>query len=124
MATNWAAKIPSIRKAIADKGRPVTLVRRSTTIDADNPLQIATAPEKVSSIAVFVPLGGGLGMSQVKADQFKSCDASCLLAPIDADEVDEFDTLEDGDAEWEIVVSDKLQPGDTPLLYFLGLKRA
>lgn len=126
MAYDYTDDVAFARQEIAEYGRPVTLLKQpSGAADPNNPLAGPSgAVESVPTVAAFVyPTGlTNLGMGTVSVELFKHCDAIALIANIDGHDVSEFDQLDDGDRTYAIDEVKTFKPGDTVLLYYVGVR--
>lgn len=125
---DYVSELPGIRADIQDAGRPVRIGRRSDAVNAADPLgPPLLAAEETQTYAVFVPITGmqRWGMAMDRAEGLRMADATCVLAPPESDPTpDQCHYLKDGETTYEIVAAEIFQPGDTPLLYYLGLSRS
>ncbi|MBA3352278.1 MAG: hypothetical protein H0U23_07625 [Blastocatellia bacterium] len=131
MAFDWSDDIAGALEDIAEFGRVVSFVKfKTTTADPDKPLEGPAAPivealvTGVSALFVEPSSVVRLGSSTSSEGLWKS---SLKIALVGYDGVNDwgiFDRLTDTDlTEWKIQHVDKLQPGSTPILFFVGLAR-
>jgi hypothetical protein len=125
---DYARVLASAIKAIDKTGREVTISAMASAIDPTDPMGPATAsallPQTVK--ATFVQPSGidRLGISTKKRELFRECEQIALVAGIEGVALDDYDTLTDSDTmEWSIMATERLQPGDVVLLYYIGVAR-
>lgn len=130
------------QRLIEENGRNVTLFKKDRTpANAAEPWRgpDLTAPDPAAGIgpvtvAFVPPTGGGFGKLlfdsdetlRVKIDQvglLATDSVLDLVPPRTAAEVEQSDTLRDGTRVYKIVSVGHLQPGDTSLMFVLGLKQ-
>ena len=111
-------------------GRTVTFLQLNPTpADPAMPWRGATDPEAAPPVtqeasAVFVApaSASALGMSSNLAlDALVQRSQAILIAAAGAVPLENFQEVVDGNRTWRIVGTEKLQPGNTALLYFVGL---
>jgi hypothetical protein len=136
MAFDYSGLAQSAEDLIARFGRQVTAIKLSRTPDdGDKPWrgdqQAHTDPaETVDLMAVDVeaPTGANLakwGFAVTQEDETRRFDRSLLIAarPLEGKKLEEFDAVDDGGTRYRVSRAFVLQPGDTRLLYGLGLAR-
>lgn len=130
MAYDYTDDVAFAQEMIAEFGRAVVMVRASATPgDATKPLHgPSAAPTRVTDVmAAFVELSSvqRLGAATTTGPGFwKEATKVMLIAPDGTNDFTTFTAVEDDDGnEWKITMADAFKPGDTVLLYFVGVKR-
>lgn len=115
-------KLAATAKRLIEKnGRTVTVQQQAVTAaDASMPWRATPTPAAVSVTgkAVFVD-SASLGITYVNEDNVKRGVQVALFAASNDgnNELEAFDTIEDGTRTWKITNAEVLQPADTRLLY-------
>lgn len=129
MARDWTSAINLANRLIELNGRPVQFVQNTQTVaDTDRPWRntAATGDDVIQTLnAVFVPDGAGLGFKAMGTNLFREAEQICIVAPeLDAayDLAEYHQVVEANSRSWRFTGVKKLQPGDTALLYIIGLK--
>lgn len=129
MARDWTPVINLANRLIANNGRPVQFVKniQQASADPDKPWR-STSAETTDEIrtlnAVFVPDGAGLGFDTTDSDLFRQADQVCIVAPelgATYDLTTYHQIIEANSRTWRFSGVMKLQPGDTALLYIIGM---
>ena len=127
--------IATTAKRLVDKfGRSVTFRRldRTTLDDAAKPWRGTATPRTtldatVTAIAVIVPPSSAsrLGLTTRDNELIKRSEQIMIVAlgATSTDDLSTFDEVLDGTQLWKITTVETLKPGDTTLLYFVGVKR-
>lgn len=116
---NYDSLVTTALEQIADKGRTVTL--RSVGEGAFNPATMTFtggANSDRSVKAVFT----SFKTAEIDGSIILQGDKKVLIADIES-RPDNTDILVDGDDEYKILNVETVQPGDTPLLYKLQVRR-
>lgn len=127
MAYDYSRAVKSAQAKIADKGRTVSFGKvASGAIDAANPLAAPTdiAPDPVTTMAVFVEVSSvaQFGFNVTATGLFKNAQKALLVAADGVNDYLTFDTVTDTDGSvWKVVAATALQPGDTVILYAIGV---
>jgi hypothetical protein len=116
---------------IADAGRDVTVNRyRQTPADAAKPWRgpssPTTTPDATTTVkAVFVSPGGApsLGLKAIDVDLMKRTEEICLIGPGATYDLGTANEVVDGGVHKRVLFVETLKPGDTVLLYVLGVAR-
>lgn len=122
MAYDYSRAVALAHKMIYKFGRSITL-RQFDDAGADSvnpPVKAA-----VNAMAAFVEPSSltRLGMRAVARDLFKDCSEIALVAPpMTGDDLRNFHVIDDDAKTSKIVVVDLFKPGDTAVLYFVGVK--
>jgi hypothetical protein len=127
---DWTPVINLANRLITRNGRPVQFVQnvQQAAADPDKPWRgtSAQATDNIQTLnAVFVPDGAGLGFNSTDNDLFRTSEQICIVAPelgAAYDLADYHQVVEANSKEWRFNGVMKLQPGDTILLYIIGLK--
>lgn len=127
MAYDYTDDVAFAVEMVEEFGRGVQFVTLSETRDDANPLAGSTTQPTVSDPipAVFVAIAGlnELGASAEIRDLLKAYEQTCLVAPSTTDyEACQLIRESDG-GEWKIGRVLKFMPGDTALLYYIGVNR-
>lgn len=124
---NYAPIVPRVQAKIAQYGRNVSFIKRSVDTPINDPLAGPQSADIISASVpcVFVPLTGlaELGIKVTKQDAFKTSTQVGLLAPSAINYAEQTFIIDSMGGTWKIDVVDALAPGDTPLLYFIGVSR-
>lgn len=117
------ADFAALAKRLIDlKGRSVTLVKQGNTpLDTDQPWRGRSeyAQAEVTGMAVFTSLDAQ------NQDNVKRADQYMLFAASNAGgyNLEEFDTVLDGDQTWKIVSTRVIGPDGNRILYKFGVTR-
>lgn len=129
MARDWTSVITLANRLITRNGRPVQFVQNVQTIsDTDKPWRnaAATGDDIIQTLnAVFVPDGSGLGFDAKDNNLFREAEQIAIVAPELAstyDLAEYHQVVEANGREWRFSGVKKLQPGDTILLWIIGMK--
>ncbi len=133
MAIDYSVMSALAQTLIAANGRAVTFVKQDRTpADAAVPWRGAAAPTatpgatELAGSAVFVPPSSvaSLGMSTKASDLVKRSEAIMMvgLGPTATADLSDYDEVVDGASRWRIVGVEKLAPGSTTLLYYVGVE--
>ena len=121
------------QRLVSENGRTVTIVQLSK--DLDDPTKDwrgkhdprANPEDSISATAVFVDPASfsSLGFKTDAREEVKRSEQIALVAlgSGTVKDLTTFDEVQDGDINWSIIFSEKLQPGSQVLLFTLGLKR-
>jgi hypothetical protein len=127
-AYDYSRAVATAQRLIARYGRLVALQGVSAgPADANNPLAgPAAAPDPIQGVpAAFVDPASlrGLGISARMSALFADCTQIALVAPVSGlPGFGDMKFLTDSDnSEWKINVIDTLKPGETVVLYFIGV---
>lgn len=128
-AFDYSRPLATAQRLIERFGRRVTLQGVSDgPSDPNNPLgSPAAAPAPVAGIpATFVQpsslntLGFGARITELFADATQVA----IIAPVSGIDLDEVRFLIDNDGtKWKVTYIEKLKPGETTILYFIGVAR-
>lgn len=130
MARDWTSVINLANRLIERNGRPVQFVQnvKQAAADPDKPWRKTSAlgTDTIQTLnAVFVPDGAGLGFEAMDTNLFREAEQICIVAPeLNAtyDLAEYHQVVEANSRSWRYTGVKKLQPGDTALLYIIGLK--
>lgn len=123
---DYAELVAVAQELIEGTGRLVTFRNLpSTPANVNQPWKPAAgAPVLANSFATFVPASSaqemGLGVSD--SELFRRAEQVCLVPPGAADLLSFQEVLDNGSV-WRIEWIEVLRPGDTVLLYIMGVKR-
>ena len=128
MTYDYAAKAETARRLIDKYGRSITLYQPSTTpIDATDKskgVDPTVAPNTPTKGAFVNPSGySSLGISKDRTALLENTSAIVLVAPVAGFDVGAVSRVSDGGGDYLVEMVEKLQPGDTPVLYYIGLKK-
>lgn len=128
MTYDYAKKVETARRMITKYGRDITLAHASTTpVDATDPSKGVDSSAAVSSTTkgVFVYPSGylSLGISKDRTALLERTSAIVLVAPVADFDVEKSHKVTDGGGDYLVETVDKLQPGDTPVLFYVGLAK-
>jgi hypothetical protein len=128
VAYDYSDDVLTAQEMIAEFGRAVTFGKMSETPNPTNPLHGPVAvPTTVSGVmACFVEPSSAvrLGASSARERLWKDATQIMLVAPDGTNEFDLFEEVTDLDGSvWSVGHTEKLQPGPTVLLYFIGVRR-
>lgn len=128
---DYSRQIASARRQIAAKGRRVAFYSNTSGVgDTTKPLSGPAAPATAMAVenvpAVFVQPSSlqSLGFGVRNVELFGNCTQIAMIA---ADGVNDFSTFKfmkdfDG-SDWKIEYTERLQPAEQPILYFVGVRR-
>ena len=133
-AIDYNAMAAVAEQLIDENGREITIFRFDQTFtDSAKPWKGPTDPrgtpdETATLNAVFVPISGAasLGMKTLDQDLLKRTEQVCLIAPgvtsvpFDLATANE---IIDGGVNSKVTFVETLKPGDTVLLYYVGVSR-
>jgi hypothetical protein len=117
------------RRLIADNGRSLTFVQLSTTPTNTSQPWDGNASAQADSVTIdgtFVQPSSSflLGITTAQSDLFQNSSAIIIVPhPPTGENLATFDRVIDGSTTWKIVTVETLQPGDLPILYFVGVAR-
>lgn len=117
------------RRLIGDNGRSLTFVQLSATpTNASEPWDgnASTQADSVTVFGTFVQPSSSflLGITTAQSDLFQNSSAIIIAPhPPTGENLATFDRVIDGTTTWKIVTVETLQPGDLPILYFVGVAR-
>lgn len=116
------------REMIEEDGREVQFAQLSAgPADPDKPWKGAGAPTPinlVTTFAVFLPDGSGLGKITEDNELFKTSENVLLVAPPTSGEnLETYHVVLDGGQRWKINVVKTVQPADLAVLYAMGVSR-
>lgn len=128
MAYDYASDVAFAVEMIAEFGRLVDFHKVSETpLDVNKPLEGNGADTDVSGVmACFVEPSSlrSLGLSLIVNGVWKDSTQIALVAADGVNDFTTFTTITDSDmTTWTIANADKFQPGDTAILYYVGVKR-
>jgi len=128
MATDFTEFVELARELIAENGRSVTFQKLdASAADPAKPWKGAGAPTveaEVTTTAVFLPDGSGMGKLIEDNDLFKKAEQVLLVAPPASGEVlGDFHVVLDGGSRWKVDVAKELRPGPITVLYAMGVSR-
>ncbi len=132
MSTDYTEIAVLAQGLIDENGRLVTFNRRKQ--EAADPAKPWRGPGDPSAVpdatnevrAVFVGVNRStpaLGLEFVSEELLKRAEECCLVGPTASFDLATADELVDGTTHWKIEFVQVLKPGDTVLLYAVGLKR-
>jgi hypothetical protein len=125
---DYAALVTAVQTLIAFTGRSTTFQRLSATpadplkpwLGAGTPTVAATA----TAFATFVPpAGADLGKELINEEMLARCEQVCLVAPISGFDINTCNAIVEASARWAVQWVYELKPGDTSLLFAIGVKR-
>lgn len=116
------------REMIEEEGRSVTFRKLSkVALDAAKPWRGPGAPTALASVttfAVFLPDGSGLGKVTEDNDLFKSSENVLLVAPPESGEdLEGYHVIDDTGERWKINICKTVKPADLAVLYAMGVSR-
>jgi hypothetical protein len=131
MAINYVKLQATALRLINENGRAITLVRKSRTpADANEPWNGPTGADTTLSLTgVFVPPSSvrefglpALGEGTEYQDMLRFSQQIVIVAP-EANDVRNYEILQDRSDDWGIVATQVLRPGDLTMLAFIGVRR-
>jgi hypothetical protein len=126
MAKDYSRTAATAVRLVTKYGRDVSLYGDATDyIDDNKKTRGKSDPTPVTAKAVFVyPTGyRQLGLSVESAALLKNSAAIALVAPVAGFDAGTVSKVSDGGRDYLVEAVEVLQPGDVPLLYYIGLKR-
>lgn len=129
MALDYEELVAVALELITDTGRAITFEKLSgEPADEDKPWRGSGAdgqvPEStVDTVGTFVPASGNdLGEIVRNKELLKAVD-QVVLVPGNEEPLEDYTTILDKDERWKIEWVQVLRPGDTVVLYAVGVKR-
>jgi len=128
MAYDYSDDVAFALEMISEYGRLVDFHQLSETpVDPDKPLEGNGAPTTIAGVwACFVEPSSlrQLGIRVTREGVWKDSTQIALVAPDGINDLTDFTSITDSDGStWAIDATDKLRPGETTVLYFIGVKR-
>lgn len=132
MTINYAKLRDTADRLITENGRTVTLVKRDRTAsDVSKPWRGPSTPGTdiiLSVTAVIIKFE----TKMIDGTLIRVGDKRAFISPKESDAaestgealIEDFDTLIDKSETWNIISVDKVEPGDTKILYDLHLRGA
>ena len=126
---NYTKLAATALRLVENAGRAITLVKFHTTPgNASKPWLGATSPRganatQLNTTGVFVEPSSAtsLGMSTEISDLLKRSEQVIIVAS--TSDLSQYHEVIDNSIRWKIEGMEKLAPGATTLLYFIGVKR-
>lgn len=127
---NYTKLAAIAQRLVSESGRAITLVQfNSTPADANKPWRGAADPRgtpdatlAVDGVFVEPSSATKLGMSSEVSDLLKRSSQIIIIAT--TVDISDFQEVIDTDTKrWKILGMETLKPGDTTLLYFVGVER-
>jgi len=119
MSFSYQDLAATVAREIADKGREITLRRRSRTFDPASG-QVSETLEDRSLRGLFTLYA----LDQRDGSTVRQGDQALLIAAEDlATPPSEEDEVIDGGSSWQVTAVERLQPGTTALLYRLQVRQ-
>ncbi len=126
MAYDYTDDVAFAVEMVAEFGRAIRFVLLNETVNDADPLAAPPAPALSAPVpAVFVAPTGvvDLGATATTRDLLKGFEQVAIVAP-SAIDYEAAEKVRDHDgSEWKIGRVLKFQPGDTALLYYIGVNR-
>lgn len=125
MAYDYSDDLIFAQEEIAEYGRVVDFIPPGVLVDANDPMGGNTTPAPITRIAAFVELSSqSLGAYiNAQAGLWKECEQVLLVAADGVNDFTTFPLIKDGAKQWKRHIAQEFKPGDTALLYFIGLVR-
>lgn len=131
---DYARAQATARRLIRGSGRPVDFVKLKTTLaDASKPLDgpaadTAEDPENrlAGVYATFVPLASNvmLGVTSAMVELIKTSEQMALVeVPEGGQDIRDYHVIVDGNVRYKVDRIEALRPGDTMLMYYVGVTR-
>lgn len=125
MAYDYAPKVAFANKMIDKYGRSVVFVQVASDIDPTDPLAGPVSVPVVSDVvkAAFVYPSGllQLGMSTTNAQLFKNCEQIAIVGNHGIDYAAQTFLNDTDGMVWKVDVVQEFKPGDTSVLYYVGV---
>jgi len=130
MAINYTSILTTAQRLINANGRTVFIIRLNRALDdSDKPWRGTadprTSPDATQSLkAVFVSAGSAsnLGFLTESPETIPFEHKFMITAAVTGVELEDYDEVVDDSKYYKIVRCQKLQPGDTAVLYFFELE--
>lgn len=128
MAFDYSKFVLLAQEKIGDTGRAIKVQKLSATpADAAKPWKGPASPTvatEVDTVGTFLEIFSflKLGLEVIDENLLKRVDQVVLIPQVSTD-IKEYDTIVDGSVTWKIDWVRLLKPGDTILLYWVGVKR-
>lgn len=130
---DYAALSQIANTLVAENGRAVTFIKMDRTpADPAKPWRGAAAPTAtpaatLAATAVFVEPSSAsrLGISSEESDLVKRSTQIMMVAlgSESSEDLRDYDQVLDDGTHWKITTVEQLKPGDTSLLFFVGVAR-
>lgn len=126
---DYATILASVTTLIEDSGRTTRFEQlAAVSADTDRPWRGAAVPGAEVTIelpAVFVSPDSltDFGINVVLSDMLKTTDMVCLVAPNEQFDLRKTHSINDEQGRWAVTFVYELRPGDTSLLYAIGVKK-
>jgi hypothetical protein len=116
------------REMISEEGREVVFAKLDADpADATKPWRGAGAPtpvDPVTTFAVFLPDGSGLGKLTEDNELFKTSENVLLVAPpVTGEDLEGYHVVTDDGVRWKINVVQTVKPATLAVLYAMGVSR-
>lgn len=129
MAYDYSSDVAFAQEMVAEYGRPVTMVKDVPgTVDASDPLGAPDDdPETVANVLAVVVYPSGLvnlGLSVRSRELMKEAEQIAIVAADGVNDFSRFTRIIDTDGSvWAVRSTEVFKPGDTTLLYYIGVNR-
>lgn len=128
MSYDYSGDVAFAQEMVAEYGRLVTLVSDAQEVDAADPLGAPTTdPVEVSDVRAVVVYPSGLinlGLSVRSRELMKEAEQIAIIAADGTNDFSQFTGMIDTDGSvWAVTKTEVFKPGDTAILYYLGVKR-
>lgn len=128
MSYDYSGDVAFAQEMVAEYGRLVTLVSDAQEVDASDPLGAPTTdPVEVAGVRAVVVYPSGLinlGLSVRSRELMKEAEQIAIIAADGTNDFSQFTGMIDTDGSvWAVTKTEVFKPGDTAILYYLGVKR-
>lgn len=129
MTYDYASDVAFAQEMVAEYGRPVMFLKDDPgAVDAADPLgEPSGDPIEVDNVRAVVVYPSGLvnlGLSVNSRELMKESEQIAIVAPDGVNDFSTFTQMIDTDGSvWAIGKTEVFKPGDTTLLYYIGVNR-
>lgn len=128
MSYDYSGDVAFAQEMVAEYGRLVTLTNDVQEVDASDPLGAPTADlVEVAGVRAVVVYPSGLinlGLSVRSRELMKEAEQIAIIAADGTNDFSQFTGMIDTDGSvWAVTKTEVFKPGDTAILYYLGVKR-
>lgn len=128
MSYDYSGDVAFAQEMVAEYGRLVTLISDAQEVDASDPLGAPTTdPVEVAGVRAVVVYPSGLinlGLSVRSRELMKEAEQIAIIAADGTNDFSQFTGMIDTDGSvWAVTKTEVFKPGDTAILYYLGVKR-
>lgn len=118
---NYSGMAAKAREQVTKFGRAITLVKFDIGTEENKPWRADSTPveTKLPTTGVFIP--GGSGGKMVSEDLAKRSTEYVMIAR--TDDISGYNAVDDGDRRYTVTGMEKIAPGDSIVVWMVGLKQ-